>query len=129
MPSPKVSIIIAFYKDLEALNLIFEALRRQTYKNFEAVVAEDNDAPETKQFLSEQTGLEIVHICQPDIGRNKATAQNKAVCAATGDWPPSRRHLSPSISAGELPAAISMVTASPILPLLKVTWLLHLQNE
>ena len=86
MPNPKVSLIIAFYKDLEALELIFDALRRQTYKNFEVVVAEDNNSPTTQAFLAKQKGLEIVHIYQPDIGRTKAAAQNKAVCASTGDY-------------------------------------------
>ncbi len=82
----KVSIIIAFYKDLEALGLIFDALRRQTYKNFEVVVAEDDNAPETKRFLAAQRGLEISHINHPDIGRTKAAAQNQAVCAANGEY-------------------------------------------
>jgi glycosyltransferase involved in cell wall biosynthesis len=82
----KVSIIVAFYKDLEALRLILDALRRQTYKNFEVVVAEDDDAPETKRFLAEQRGLQISHIHHPDIGRTKAAAQNQAVCAATGEY-------------------------------------------
>jgi len=82
----KVSIIIAFYKDLQALGLIFDALRRQTYKNFEVVVAEDNNDPETKAFLADQLDLAITHISHPDVGRTKAVAQNKAVCAASGDY-------------------------------------------
>ncbi|KPJ93660.1 MAG: hypothetical protein AMJ53_06850, partial [Gammaproteobacteria bacterium SG8_11] len=82
----KVSIIIAFYKDLEALGLIFDALRRQTYKNFEVVVAEDDEAPDTKRFLAAQQGMEIAHIHHPDIGRTKAAAQNQAVCSATGEY-------------------------------------------
>jgi glycosyltransferase involved in cell wall biosynthesis len=82
----KVSIIIAFYKDLEALDLIFDALRKQTYKNFEVVVAEDDDAPETKRFLAAQRGLEISHFYHPDTGRTKAAAQNRAVCTAKGDY-------------------------------------------
>jgi glycosyltransferase involved in cell wall biosynthesis len=82
----KVSIIIAFYKDLEALELIFNALRRQTYTNFEVVIAEDDEASQTKSFLRPQCGLEISHIHHPDIGRTKAQAQNKAVCAAKGDY-------------------------------------------
>jgi GT2 family glycosyltransferase len=86
MSNLKVSLIIAFYKDLEALSLIFDAMRRQTYKNFEIVVAEDNDSPHTKTFLAKQTDLEIVHISHPDIGRTKAAAQNKAVCASTGEY-------------------------------------------
>ncbi|WP_455206354.1 glycosyltransferase [Kaarinaea lacus] len=86
MQNLKASLIIAFYKDLEALGLILEALRRQTYKNFEVVIAEDNDSPHTKEFLTKQTGLEIIHTYHPDVGRTKAAAQNKAVCASTGEY-------------------------------------------
>jgi len=62
MPNPKVSLIIAFSKDLEALGFIFDVLRRQTYKNFEVVVAEYNDSPDTTTFLAKQTDLEIIYI-------------------------------------------------------------------
>ena len=31
----KISIIISFYKNLAALDLIFKALAKQSYKNFE----------------------------------------------------------------------------------------------
>lgn len=82
----KVSLIIAFYKDLAALGLILDAMRRQTYQNFEIVVAEDNDAPETRNFLAQHDDLSIIHNQHPDIGRTKAAAQNKAVCAATGEY-------------------------------------------
>ena len=82
----KISLIIAFYKDLQALGLIFDAMRRQTWRNFEVVGAEDNNAPETKTFLQQHGDLEIVHIHHPDVGRTKAAAQNKAVCAARGDY-------------------------------------------
>jgi len=86
MPRPKVSLIIAFYKDLEALGLIFDALRHQTYKNFEVVVAEDDEAPETKTFLAKYTDLDILHVSHPDVGRTKAVAQNRAACASTGEY-------------------------------------------
>ena len=33
----KVSVIIAVYKDVEALELIIESLKNQTYKNFEHI--------------------------------------------------------------------------------------------
>lgn len=82
----KVSLIIAFYKDLVALGLILDAMRRQSYKNFEIVVAEDNDAPETRDFLAQHKDLPIIHNQHPDIGRTKAAAQNKAVCASTGEY-------------------------------------------
>ncbi len=47
----KVSAIIAVYKDIQALELILESLVYQTYKNFEAVVAEDGESDIMKQFI------------------------------------------------------------------------------
>ena len=83
----KVSIIIAFYKDLEALALILEAFTRQTYTNIEIVVAEDNDDAETKTLIEKfRDRLSIVHNTHEDIGRTKAAAQNKAICAASGAY-------------------------------------------
>ena len=83
----KVSIIIAFYKDLEALELILEALGRQTYSHIEVVIAEDNNDPETAVMVSRFKGsLDIKHNSHKDIGRTKAAAQNKAICAAKGEY-------------------------------------------
>jgi len=83
----KVSVIIAFYKDLEALELILEALERQTYSNIEVVVAEDNNDPQTVLLLDKfRKSLDIIHNSHEDIGRTKAAAQNKAICAASGEY-------------------------------------------
>ena len=38
-----VSVIVAVYKDIEALELIMKSLNYQTYRNFELVVAEDGE--------------------------------------------------------------------------------------
>ena len=83
----KVSIVIAFYKDLEALELILEALTRQTYSNFEVVIAEDNNDTETIILVNRfRMQLEIIHSGHEDVGRTKAAAQNKAICKATGEY-------------------------------------------
>lgn len=82
----KVSLIIAFYKDVEALSLIFAALRYQTYTNFEVVIAEDDEAPETTAFLEKNNDLDTIHIHHPDIDITKNVAQNKAICASNGDY-------------------------------------------
>ena len=47
----KVSIIAAVYKDIGALKLIVESLERQTYKNFELIVAEDDNSNGVKKFI------------------------------------------------------------------------------
>lgn len=82
----KISVIVSIYKDLEALRLILNSLSRQTYRDFEVVVAEDNDAPLTKEVLSSFKNLQIIHTSHPDIGRTKQASQNRAVCASTGEY-------------------------------------------
>jgi glycosyltransferase involved in cell wall biosynthesis len=82
----RVSVIIPLYKDLQALKIVLQALQRQTYKNFEVIIAEDDDSLETPLFLKNYSDLEIVHISQPDTGRNKVIIQNKAICKARGEY-------------------------------------------
>lgn len=82
----KVSVIIAVYKDIEALNLIIEALKYQTYKNFEVVVAEDNNAVEMKEYIASIKDLEIQHTFQEDLGVRKSRSQNNGILKATGEY-------------------------------------------
>lgn len=67
----KASLIVAVYKDIEALSLILDALKTQTYKNFEVIVAEDGNSQEMKDFLSKIEDLELKHTTQEDIGIRK----------------------------------------------------------
>lgn len=82
----KVSLIIAVYKDMEALALILNSLSHQTHPNFEIVVAEDNDALATKELVARYSNLNILHTSHPDVGRTKQASQNRAVCGSTGDY-------------------------------------------
>src|ERR1051326_8993412 len=46
------SLIIPYYKDIIALELILTALNKQSAKGqFEVIIAEDDNAAETKEFL------------------------------------------------------------------------------
>lgn len=82
----KVSIIIAVYKDIESLNLIIEALKTQTYKNFEVIVAEDNDSQEMKEYIASIEGLEVKHTFQEDDGVRKSRSQNNGILASSGEY-------------------------------------------
>ncbi|MGR0279233.1 glycosyltransferase [Marinomonas dokdonensis] len=82
----KVSLIVAVYKDIEALDRIVEALKHQTYKNFELIVAEDNNAKEMKEYVESIQGLNVLHTHQEDQGIRKARSQNNAILAATGEY-------------------------------------------
>ncbi len=82
----KVSIIIAVYKDIESLDLIIRALKKQTYKNFEVVVAEDNNSTEMQEYVKSVEDLEIKHIFQDDNGVRKSRSQNNGILKASGEY-------------------------------------------
>lgn len=82
----RVSVIVTLYKDIEAISLILDALKQQTYKDFEVVIAEDDDSEKAKQFIDSYEGLDIKHVSHKDIGRTKTVIQNKAICASEGEY-------------------------------------------
>ena len=82
----RVSIIVAFYKDLQALKLIVEALKKQDYNDFELVVAEDNNDISVSNYLASVESIDILHTTQKDNGIQKARSQNNAIIKSTGDY-------------------------------------------
>lgn len=85
----KVSLIVAVYKDIEALRLILKSLEYQTYKNFEVVVAEDGESQEMARCIEaakEEFDFEILHTTQEDEGVRKSRSQNNAIRASCGEY-------------------------------------------
>lgn len=82
----KVSVIIAVYKDIQSLDLILQALKKQTYTNFEVIVAEDNNSPAMADYIKTVEGLEILHTFQDDDGVRKSRSQNNGILASRGEY-------------------------------------------
>lgn len=82
----KISVIIAVYKDIKALSLIIEALKQQTYKNFEVVIAEDNESKEIKEFISSIHGMKVEHTFQEDVGIRKTKSLNNGILKSEGEY-------------------------------------------
>lgn len=85
----KISVIISFYKRLDNLELILLALERQSNKQFDVIIAEDDDAQETKTFLNKYSGksnLEIFHVCHEDRGFRKNKILNMAVIKSNSEF-------------------------------------------
>ena len=82
----RVSVIIAVYKDVASLSLIIQSLKRQTYKNFEVIIAEDGENRQMREFVSTINGLDIKHTTQEDIGIRKARSQNNGIIASSGEY-------------------------------------------
>ena len=86
----KVSLIIAYYKNILALSLIFKALDCQSYKDFEIIVAEDDNEMQTVEFVKVERGRHdfvIKHLRQKeDNGFRKNEMLNKALADAEGEF-------------------------------------------
>lgn len=85
----KVSLIIAVYKRVDFLELIFKSLEKQTFRNFQVIIAEDDCSPNVKNFLDEKGKnfpFQLKHISQEDDGFRKNIILNKALRAADGEY-------------------------------------------
>jgi cellulose synthase/poly-beta-1,6-N-acetylglucosamine synthase-like glycosyltransferase len=85
----KVRLIVAVYKDIEALELILDTCAYQTYDNFEVVVAEDGNSLEMKEFMQKNKNrydFDIIHATQEDIGVRKSKSQNNGILSSSGEY-------------------------------------------
>ncbi|OQY10629.1 MAG: hypothetical protein B6I28_00710 [Fusobacteriia bacterium 4572_132] len=78
-----ISLIISVYKKADYLNLVLKSILKQTYKNFEIIVAEDDQDLEIKKlvekFREENNKIEIKHVSQEDRGFRKNKILNEAI--------------------------------------------------
>ena len=85
----KISLIIAYYKNISALSLIFKALENQSYNDFEVIVAEDDNDEETLKFVTEnkeKSLFPVKHFHQEfDNGFKKNQMLNKAIKNSEGE--------------------------------------------
>jgi len=85
----KISVIIAFYKNLPFLDLIIAGLKRQTYDNFEVIIAEDDDAPATIAYIAKMSArlpFPLKHVSQKDDGFRKNRILNAAIRTSEGEF-------------------------------------------
>lgn len=83
-----ISLIISFYKRFDFLELILQSLDKQSYNDFEVIIAEDNNDPQTPDFINQarqKHAYQIQHVSQEDIGFRKTKILNSAVKVAEGD--------------------------------------------
>jgi cellulose synthase/poly-beta-1,6-N-acetylglucosamine synthase-like glycosyltransferase len=83
-----ITLIISLYKRLDFLNLVLQGVERQSYRDFEVIIAEDDNATETIDFLEQarkQYTYPIKHVSQEDAGFRKTKILNAAIVAAAGE--------------------------------------------
>ncbi len=89
MNDPLISLIIAVYNKSEKLRLILAASERQTFRDFEVVIADDGSCDEVKKVIDDTRlnyHYDVQHIRHEDIGWRKNMILNKAVRAARASY-------------------------------------------
>lgn len=85
----KASVIISFYKNIPALELVLQGLARQSSLPDEVIVAEDDCAPETREYINDRSRklpFQLVHLHQEvNDGFRKNEMMNKAYRAARNE--------------------------------------------
>jgi GT2 family glycosyltransferase len=83
-----ISLIIPFYKRFSFLNLILQGIHRQSYRDFEVIIAEDDTHAETVKLFEDARNkydFPIKHVSQEDLGFRKSKIMNTAIRASTGE--------------------------------------------
>ncbi len=84
----KISLIVPVYKNIEFLDMIFESLKKQSTKNFEFIITEDDNDKEVQKFISKKINecdFQVQHINQEDLGFRRNKALNEALKIAQGN--------------------------------------------
>ncbi len=86
---PQVTLIIAFYNNITALDLIFQSLAAQSIKCFEVIIADDGSKPDAVDFIHaamESQPFTIKHVWHEDNGFRKNRILNHAVLASDSEY-------------------------------------------
>ncbi len=85
----KASVIISFYNRIDYLRLVLAGFERQTFRNFEIIIADDGSTEEVVteiEKLSRQISFSLIHVWHEDKGFRKNKILNRAVLASNSEY-------------------------------------------
>lgn len=89
MNKPSLSLIVVVYNKAENLKLIFAACARQSFQDFEIIIADDGSGPEIRNVIEEakkQYHFPIQHLWHKDIAWRKNVMLNNAIRASCAEY-------------------------------------------
>ncbi len=85
---PKITLVISVYNKPEVLRLVLAACARQSFPDFEVIVADDGSGPEVRNVVSKVRGASlhpIIHLWHEDRGWRKNVILNNAIRTSRGE--------------------------------------------
>lgn len=86
---PACSLIVAFYNRIDYLKLVLAGVERQSFKNFEVIIADDGSSQKVTQeieTISRNISSPLIHIWHEDKGFRKNKILNSAIRASSSDY-------------------------------------------
>lgn len=86
---PTASVILSTYNRPQMLRLVLLGYQRQTFKDFELIIADDGSTDEVKGVIEEfknNSFFNIVHMWHEDKGWKRCEIVNKSILAANSDY-------------------------------------------
>ena len=84
--APALSVIVTSYNQEKTLRLLFASLARQSWQNFEVVVADDGSKDGTEEFCRTESSFPVQFITQEDLGYRKSKILNQAIRSARAEY-------------------------------------------
>jgi len=85
----KVTLIISVYKKTNELGLVFDALKLQSFKEFEIIISDDGSGEKMKNYIEKRAKefqIPVKFITQEDKGFRKNRILNRAVAESSSDY-------------------------------------------
>ena len=86
----KLSLIVAVYNDIKALDLVMTALNIQSFKGFEVIIADDGSGEKMQRFIHNQIKKDKIfklhYVFQEDKGFRKNKIMNEAIKKASTNY-------------------------------------------
>ncbi len=89
LTSPAVSLVVAVYNKPDVLRFVLAACARQSFTDFEVIIADDGSGPEVTEVIREGQhcyAYPIFHLWHEDRGWRKDTMLNNAIRAARSEY-------------------------------------------
>ncbi len=85
----KASVILAFYNRPDYLKLVLAGFERQTFKDFEIIIADDGSSKEIIkeiELMSYSLPFPLIHLWQEDKGFRKNKILNRAIVSSNSEY-------------------------------------------